>query len=496
MSSNATLAPSGTGAIHARLGRAAGWICLVLILFGTGCRLRLLLANQSFWYDEAYLLTNVQDKNFEELLGPTKCQQAAPPFYLWMLRAIYLMSGTTEWALRLPSIVAGALAIVVAIPLGRRLAGRAGAVWFVLFVAMSLHGLTLSNDVKPYTIDLLFTELVLLAGAACLIDEGRSRWRAMGGLIALGALGPWLSYPIVFSLGGVGVAWVIHALVRRERAIAIGVILYGLIGLASCLLLWHFVARHQRTAELATFWKLGFIDLADPQSILMTTGRIVRKLGDYASTGLGIPFLFLTPAGWFIIARRSGTTTIMLVTTLLLALTASAMKYYPLDDRLTMFAAPLIWLPAAVAIDKIVQHLRGRFGWAILFGLFMLPVSDLGRVCVQIKRGAYGTEFRESYRHYHEHYQPGDALWQPYAEVYEVYHGRTIDGFDAHAPVEAILASNRHGRLWLISPPNEAARELLVRLQTCLTGGGMTLIDERHYRGVVVFLYSGQPAGK
>src|SRR5438552_16260554 len=103
---------------------AAGWltrngryVAAGFFLLGFAVRLRHYLAAPSYWYDEAYLLVNIFDKSFVELAGPLRCQQAAPPLFLWALRALYLVFGHSEWAMRLPAFLSSALAVLLMLPL-------------------------------------------------------------------------------------------------------------------------------------------------------------------------------------------------------------------------------------------------------------------------------------------------------------------------------------------------------------------------------------------
>ena len=86
--------------------RIATWLCVALVILSIGCRVRLSWVSQSFWYDESYLLLNIQSKNYSELIGRLDHQQAAPPIFLWTLRVLYLRFGLSEWALRLPAAIA------------------------------------------------------------------------------------------------------------------------------------------------------------------------------------------------------------------------------------------------------------------------------------------------------------------------------------------------------------------------------------------------------
>ncbi|HEV8130821.1 MAG TPA: glycosyltransferase family 39 protein [Acidobacteriota bacterium] len=456
--------------------------------------MRLLLAAQSYWYDEAYLLINVKQEGLVELLAMMLRPQAAPPVYVWILRALYQILGMSECVMRLPAAIGGALSVILALPLSERLVGKPGSLWVLALSAASFHGLTLSNEVKPYAIDALLTETILFAGITYLAqDESVRRWgnSALAGLVCLGAVGAWVSYPAAYALAGVGVAWVVEAVRRRQRAVWLGLALYGCAVLLSWTSLWYLAARHQRTPELTTYWQRGFINISSAWSALATSMTILRKIGDYASTGLGIPLLLLVPVGWAVLARRGVAAPLMLVATLLFALLGSGLMLYPLDDRLTFFAAPLFWLSAAAAIAAIVERLVSPWGWLLVAGLLLLPAADLVRVVPVIWRGSYGPEFREAYQYFHTHRQRNDLVWQPFPEVYEIYHGLRWEGFNASVAPDQVVKESCGHRLWLITPPDHATSSFgpLARLQLCLMKAGWAVQTERRFRGLLVLLY-------
>lgn len=161
--------------------RRPGLLLLVVVLaLGFVVRVRQYMAVPSYWYDEAYLLVNIFDKTCAELAGPLRCDQAAPPLFLWTLRGSYLVAGPSEWVMRLPAFLATLAALLLSIPLARRVAGKPGWIWAVGFVALSHHGLTHGVEVKPYANDLLLTEVILLAASYVVTGRSSSPSRRWG----------------------------------------------------------------------------------------------------------------------------------------------------------------------------------------------------------------------------------------------------------------------------------------------------------------------------
>src|SRR5437868_3364817 len=119
---------------------------LVLLAVGLVARCRQYLGCPSFWYDEAYLLVNIYDCSFAELIGPLRAEVVIPPFFLWLLRGLYLLLGPGELPMRLPAVAAGVAALFILAPLARRVLGSPAWPWVVALGAVSYHALIHSYE--------------------------------------------------------------------------------------------------------------------------------------------------------------------------------------------------------------------------------------------------------------------------------------------------------------------------------------------------------------
>src|SRR5262249_50875595 len=177
--------PTAADRLRAFLASPLPWMALLLL--GMAARFRQLLGCPSYWYDEAYLLVNIFDCSFAELLGPLRAQVVIPPFFLWILRGLYLLLGGAEWAMRLPAFLAGVAGLLLAVPLARRVVGDPGWLWMLGLCSVSQHALMHSYEVRPYTSDFLLTEAILLTAVLCLNPTTTER-RRRGGFAVLFAL--------------------------------------------------------------------------------------------------------------------------------------------------------------------------------------------------------------------------------------------------------------------------------------------------------------------
>jgi hypothetical protein len=60
----------------------AEWIWPSLLVLGIAVRLRQYAEGHSYWYDEAYVLLNVFNRSYLDLLGALPYAQVLPPLFL------------------------------------------------------------------------------------------------------------------------------------------------------------------------------------------------------------------------------------------------------------------------------------------------------------------------------------------------------------------------------------------------------------------------------
>jgi hypothetical protein len=472
------------------MGRFSRNILFTLIALGIAVRIRQYAACPSYWYDEAYLLLNVFHKSFGELLGPLGDNQAAPPLFLWMLRGLYYFGGGSEWWMRLPSLTASLAGLLMMIPLARRVAGLRGRLWAVAFCAFGHHAALHANEVKPYALDFLMTELIVYAALRC--RAAVCSWRPYAGLCLLAVLAPWVSYPSVFVLGSTCLALLIHGLRLRHalygRALIKVACTAGGLAVLSSFILWQLAVCHQATPSLNEFWSSSFVDLSSPGATLMWMGRCLNEMGNYGTREMGLPIILLALVGAVSLRRRLERL-MLLLGPLAIALAASALRFYPLGGRLLFFLVPCLWLLAARGIDVLTRRLSVRLawlGWALPAMLLAPTLLWAGQRFIAV---VPRCQFREAFAYVEAHRKQGDVLWVSHPQVYEVYHGRAPHLCAYSSPEQSEQAA-RMGRLWMVcavagsreryTAPDTVAR---VKSSSCV------VLDRRRFRGLEVVLY-------
>jgi mannosyltransferase len=182
----------------------------VLVAAGAVVALRWLPPlTSSFWLDETGTVWLLRGSLSESLGRALEYQGGSPLFYVieWPVRAVL---GTSELALRVPSLVASVLAAGLVFVLGRRLFDvGAGAVAAVIYVSLPIVGFS-AGDARPYAL----ASMTLVASGVALVrwlETGRSLTAAA--YVASFAATVYLHYLFTLAL----LAHPVYALVRRRR---------------------------------------------------------------------------------------------------------------------------------------------------------------------------------------------------------------------------------------------------------------------------------------
>ncbi len=151
-----------------------GLVALACYLWG--------LDAKSLWGDEA---STAWHSTYSATALWTQPITHKPPLY-YLLTAAFWSPGDSEFALRLPAALLGALTVALAWVLGNQLAGRSTAFWLALFMLLSDIHLHYSQEARHYVL-LTFGWLLLILAMVKLLrdDTGRSSI----GILLLWALG-------------------------------------------------------------------------------------------------------------------------------------------------------------------------------------------------------------------------------------------------------------------------------------------------------------------
>jgi hypothetical protein len=419
------------------------------ILLGVGLRVAAYARNQSLWIDEAMLALNVVHRTTAELFQPLDLNQGAPVGYLLLSKLAVRAFGPGELALRLVSIIAGLAGLAVFVPLAYRALPTGAARLAVCLFALSPYLVGYSAEFKQYELDATV--------AVVLMALGLPLWRNTAGprvLVAMalaGAAAVWFSHPSVFVLGGVGLAFLADAAIRRDRgalAVRLAVVGAWLASFGACY--WFCLRKLGTNDFLLEYWAGTFMPL--PPTRPGDFAWIVHHFLAFFEKPVGLnPSEFGAgglAAACFLVAalallRSDWRLLVALVAPLGLAMLASGLQKYPFAGRLLLFAVPAALLMVAYGAAVVAQRLRHAVPGAAIVLVGLLFVAPVAECYWHTKRSIHAEDAREVLAHVHANWQPGDRAYMFYGATpaYSYYAPR----YPIPKPAIVFGAPNRGG---------------------------------------------------
>ncbi len=508
----------------------------VLMLLG-GLMRRYHLGQQGLWFDEADLVLRAR-KPLPDLLRIFVNPGENGPLYTFAMALWIKLVGTSEVAVRLPSAIAGTLAIPAIYALGRMLRGPRLGLIAAALLTVSPYAHWYAQDAKMYSLLVLLT-----IGATCLlllaIRQVRAAWIAYG-IVAAITLDIHATFLLVLAAHAVIAVclWRVGYGARPPGRQARWLV--ALIGVAALpLLIWGviFAVRNGPTWQVkATPWAIlqrmliefSVTNRADPGIHLWGSWLYVALVAlgvglTWRAEKEGPPSPDPSPAeageGDSLSPRRAllivgAMTVVPGVLFMLLSLQRAVF-----EDRYLIVALPGFLLLAALGIDGLLR-VKATWPLAIAGGVALLIVAWIPLRAVNFSTMPQKENWREAYRHLAEHARAGDGV-----VVYPGYLRSTYDYYALQFPqlralpvvtppslapgtaisdraLNAFFGEQTRGweRAWLVESPERApTQDPEGRILGFYTDGiaGMqpaqTLFAEQKYNGVLLdcFVYDG-----
>ena len=406
--SSPTLPAEEPGPTHRR-GLAAlsasGWFLLLGLLL----RLVHYLWNHTIWYDEAALLFNIVGKDYLRLLGPLDYEVAAPPLFLWGLRAIADVFGDHSYVWRFPPFAISCLTLVLMAAMARRVLRPGPAALLIGLVAFSDAFIWLGCNVKPYILD------AFLAAGILFVYVRTESWPTARRMWVFSAAAPLVlcfSYPMLFLYSGLFLAF-LPVMWRERRAstwVAYLMMVAAVLIPLACL---YFGPIHaQRVPGLVSGWKNKFPPWSRPASV---PGWIVGNtflVFHYCYNPIGTVCVLYVGAGvwWCLRNRRPGLACVCLAP-VAICLFAACLQLYPYsNNRLIFFAAPGIGLLAGLGFSAALDS-GGRRRHQVMAGLVaILLLPEIGLCSLRFYSPWDNPDSSSTARFVRQQRQPGDLI--------------------------------------------------------------------------------------
>jgi mannosyltransferase len=211
---SATTAAAAAPAAGASRRLPAWWPLAALVVLAAALRLST-LGLQSFWYDEAYTPVHVLHTSLSATLRAMVRSENSPPLWYLIEWVDYRVLGSGEFALRLPSALAGVATVPVAWAIGQQLAGRTAAIITAALVAVNPLFVWYSQEARAYGLFVLSAALALLCFLRAARQPSRGR---MAAFAASGVLALLSHYFAVFLLVPM-VLWLLGGRATRRAAL-------------------------------------------------------------------------------------------------------------------------------------------------------------------------------------------------------------------------------------------------------------------------------------
>ncbi len=416
-------------------------------ILGVALRFRMYLEERSLWLDPAMLALNVVDRGYGELLGRLDMNQAAPPGFLWLSKAIGSAFGYTEYSLYLAPLVFGVGAFLLFIQLSREVLGPRHAPLAFLPMATCSTAIYYCGEFRPQSFDLFFTVLVLLSCQSVL----KRNWApsAIASLTVVGIVGVWFSYAVLFVIAGSGSALVLLAITSAQPRAARWMTVSFAIVMVHFLLFYLLHIRPSIGPDLYSANKAAYAPV-----VAVTKGQLwwwILAVKGYFEFPLGFLGIFVVPLVGLVTgvavclsSRRHLRLVAVFGAPMVALIVASSLGRYPMSTgvtevkaRFVLFTVPIALVFIAFGIIRLCEVLGSKklFSYLVV-GALLLP-SFYGAFTGPRFRP---QEMRPLVHYLDQHIRPGDSVYVFFASV------PAFRFYTRHDPIDAVLGRRpRHG---------------------------------------------------
>ncbi len=346
---------------------------IALVLVGAALRFYRLDA-RSMWLDEVAQAHVVRFSSLGEAFDFTHVYSDVVPLLnilTWLLRGL----GGDDWAVRLPSALAGTLNIAGIYLLGKGLVNRRVGLMSALLLALLPFAVYYSQEARPYAILMLLTTLQLWLAHRCIRLGGYVEWLAF---FVVTILNLYTHYTALLVTAGVYV-FLLVSLVLKVRAVRRKAVARGepsrphivrLLAPALGATLLAAAAYAPWLPFLAAFLQrktLGFGEVDARHAA--TLGEFADKLGEYGFSGALAAFLLAGLVALALLLPRNRQASLLLGAGLLVPVGVLIFKYgggiVQLQSRYLSFLLPTLVVTAAVGVETLAEAIRRLAVWLL-----------------------------------------------------------------------------------------------------------------------------------
>jgi hypothetical protein len=379
-------------------------------------------ANSSLWIDEAALARNIIERPVADLDAPLRYAQVAPIGFLLIQKAVTLVAGASEYALRAFPLVCGLAGMFLFQRASRRVVSGWGVTFAVGLFAVGIPFVYFSSQVKQYSSDITAALVLLLLA----LDVRGNDWRPAARLAVAGVVIAWISQTALFVMAGIALALLLLA-ERDRRALfwpSIIVIVWGVTAVV--------VSVHSLSAVSSLdreyfrwFWAQGFMPFPPnnleelgwlPSKLVWVFGAFGPGLG-HTNGGLNYRwsplFALVTIYGYWALWRTRKDAALFLLLPVLVAVGASAATLYPFTARLLAFIIPFFLLAVAAGASHLLASMPARLQFMSPLLLAILGGAPLYAIATALPPSRV-QHLRPAIEHLQQQQRPGDRVYVYY----------------------------------------------------------------------------------
>lgn len=356
-------------------------LLIFIILAGAFLRIRLVFSNQSFWFDECALITNLVTKNYVDFIKPLDFGQVAPPLFLviekLMFEAFHKIFPIEMTFRFFPCFCSILSLILLPIFVDKVYKNRLFTCGVACFSAFAPYVVNYSNEVKQYSCELLVS--ILLISFFYFFDVKFFSKKKLFLFSLLLGLSPWISLSSLFviAIGSLLVLFNINQHYKSYEKIKY-MTLYLFPICAGFLVYWFFYAKSIQKYQYD--FMLEYWQIINPSMFnhLNFYQMFSEKTEYFLSNFCGIDYTHWHIFFWCNVALllliRNKKMNFFLLGTLILTVCAGFMKIYPYEPRLILFLFPVF----AMIYMQFLLFLKNRvFTVLIAITLFVVTINSL-----------------------------------------------------------------------------------------------------------------------
>lgn len=357
---------------------------LVLLIIGLGMLLRFsqYLSNRSLWLDEAFLADNLFTLSYAGLLHqPLLHLQTAPPFFLWLVKALISIFGSSEYSLRLLPLLAGCASLPLYYLLLKRVIPGAGSVMALALFSFSSNLIYYASELKPYSWEVLVG--ILLALFLLDMPGGNPKPKKLIAYSAAGAVSLWASYSSGIILIAAMLASLAAGWKKKNLKNVLPLIPVWLSWLACFWVLYKIcLAGWSKNPQLMGFyhgfWGDRFIaQSASPWSAATSlVWAFIQGFRDPGALHVPVAAAALYAAGVLRILKKNKSPVLLVLLPVVVTLLFACFKWIPYGNRPVLFLVPFLYVPIAAGLGFLWESAAAglKAAAAVFSGVLFVPL--------------------------------------------------------------------------------------------------------------------------